>query len=622
MCGITGWLDFRDPQGDPGTLRAMTDSLRHRGPDGEGYYENGPVHLGHRRLSIIDLKGSPQPMTNEDSTIWLTYNGEIFNFQELREDLLKAGHRFRTAGDTETIVHAYEQYGEDFLNRLQGQFALALWDQKKELLMLARDRMGQLPLYYFQPDASRIYFGSELKALLKNPAVPQRVDAEALDAYFAYKYIPEPQTIYSDVYKLPAAHKLVMTRTGCRVERYWQAPFGNEVEMSESEALQRLDTLFNDAVRSRMISDVPLGAFLSGGIDSSLVVAYMAANSNRPIKTFTIGFDQESHDERRYARQVAERFKTEHHEFVVTPEAADVIPNMARAFDEPFADSSALPVFYLAQMTRQHVTVALNGDGGDESFAGYRRYFAAAKFERYRKFPAMIRAVVGAVAISAANSPLKKNSAVRRLNRWRHLENASLGQIYQQSVEWPPEGRHTLLSAEIRKQLTRPQDQMAEAVDAAIGNDTLNRIMLGDQRTYLPGDLLVKVDRMCMQHSLEGRSPFLDYRIVEFAASLSSRTKTPRLESKFLLKKLLGNFFPREFVERQKMGFGVPIAKWFKKSPYLNDMLAEAADNTDFLDGKKVRQIQNEHNSNKCDHSNSLWSIVMLQAWTQTRKEY
>ncbi len=619
MCGIAGWLDFENLQSEPETLRAMTNSLRHRGPDGEGFYEQGPIHLGHRRLSIIDVAGSPQPMTNEDSTVWLIFNGEIFNFQELRDSLFKAGHRFRTAGDTETIVHAYEQYGEDFLNHLQGQFALALWDQKKELLILARDRMGQLPLYYFRPDQNRMFFGSELKALLKHPSVPHQVNADSLDAYLAFKYIPEPQTIYTDVFKLPAAHKLVMTRRECRVERYWQAPFGNEIEMSESEALQRLDTLFNDAVRSRMISDVPLGAFLSGGIDSSLVVAYMAANSNRPIKTFTIGFDQESHDERRYARQVAERFKTEHHEFVVTPEAADVIPHMARAFDEPFADSSALPVFYLAQMTRQHVTVALNGDGGDESFAGYRRYFAAARFEQYRKFPGMIRAVVGAVAKAAANSPLKKNSAVRRLNRWRHLENATLGRIYQQSVEWQPEGRHTLLSVEIRRQLTRPQDQMAEAVDAALGNDTLNRIMFGDQRTYLTGDLLVKVDRMCMQHSLEGRSPFLDYRIVEFAASLSSRTKAPRFESKFLLKKLLGKFFPKEFIERKKMGFGVPIASWFKNSAYLNDMLRKAAENSEFLDGKKVKHLQNEHHANVADHSNTLWAIVMLEAWKQNR---
>jgi asparagine synthase (glutamine-hydrolysing) len=617
MCGIAGWLNFEDLEGNPEILRAMTSAIRHRGPDGEGYHEAGPIHLGHRRLSIIDVAGSPQPMTNEDSTVWLIFNGEIFNFQELRDSLLKAGHRFRTAGDTETIVHAYEQYGEDFLNHLQGQFALALWDQKKEVLILARDRMGQLPLYYFRPDRNRIFFGSELKALLKHPAVPQQVDADSLDAYLAFKYIPEPQTIYTDVFKLPAAHKLVMTRSECRIERYWRAPFGNEIEMGEVEALQRLDSLFTDAVRSRLISDVPLGAFLSGGIDSSLVVAYMAANSSRPIQTFTIGFDQESHDERRYARQVADRFKTEHHEFVVTPEAADVIPRMAAAFDEPFADSSALPVYYLAQMTRQHVTVALNGDGGDESFAGYRRYFAAAKFERYRKLPRVLRNFVGAMARVAAKSPLKNRASIRRLNRWRNLENASLGKIYQQAVEWPTTIRHELLSPEMLQRLKTPQNQVSEAVDGAIGNDTLNRIMQGDQQAYLPGDLLVKVDRMCMQHSLEGRSPFLDYRIVEFAASLSSRTKAPRFQSKFLLKKLLRKFFPQEFVERKKMGFGVPIATWFKNSPYLNDMLTQAAEKSDFLDGKKVKHLQNEHHANLADHSNALWAIVMLEAWKQ-----
>lgn len=620
MCGITGWLDFSNLESNPATLRAMTNAIRHRGPDGDGYYEAGPIHFGHRRLSIIDVCGSQQPMTNEDSSIWVVFNGEIFNFQDLRDRLMRLGHRFQSQGDTETIVHAYEEFGEEFLLQLQGQFAIAIWDQKKETLILARDRMGQLPIYYYQPDSSRVYFGSELKSLLRNPNVSAKIDVDSIASYFSYRYIPEPYSIYLGVRKLPAAHKLVVTKTSSRIEPYWNAPFGSNIDITVDEAVGRLDAILNDAVRSRMVADVPLGAFLSGGIDSSLVVAYMASNSSRPIKTFTIGFDKESHDERQYARIVADRFKTEHHEFVVTSDASSVIPELALAFDEPFADSSALPVYYLAQMTRQHVTVALNGDGGDESFAGYSRYFAAANFESYRKLPSWFRAIVGATAKNAKIGPLQRLALFRRLNRWRHLEESTLGAIYQHSVEWPVISRNKLLSKNVLRNLTRCGGHVSEAVDSAIGLDTLNKIMHGDQRTYLAGDLLVKADRMCMQHSLESRSPFLDHRVVEFAASLNSRIKSPKYQPKHLLKRLMAKFFEPDFINRKKMGFGIPMSIWFRENKKFEQMLLENCDCSEYLNEAEIARLFLDHKRGIADNSDQLWSILMFKAWFSESK--
>ncbi len=617
MCGIAGWLDFNHPTPAPEILRGMADALRYRGPDGEGYFESGPIHFGHRRLSIIDVAGSPQPMSNSEESIWLIFNGEIFNFSELRGELAQRGCVFRTQGDTETIIHAYAVYGDEFLQKLEGQFALALWDVKLQKLILARDRLGQMPLYYHVDRRGGLYFASELGSLVAHPAVPRDVDPRAIDIYFAYRYIPDPQTIYRDIQRLPAAHRLDISREKLEVRRYWQAPTETTIKITEQEALEHLDELLSQAVAGRMISDVPLGAFLSGGIDSSLVVAYMVKHSTTPIKTFTIGFDQDTHDERDYARQVVERFQTDHHEFVVTPDAADVVPRMARAFGEPFADSSALPVFYLAEITRRHVTVALNGDGGDESFAGYRRYFNTARFYAYSRWPKSIRSVARALAGVARTLPIPGGGALGRLAKWKSLEGKTLGEIYQAAVTTPFDQRVKLLHPELAETLRPRADAMAEAVAASKHRDSLNRLMHGDQTVYLPGDLLVKVDRMAMHHSLEARSPFLDYRIVEFAASLPARIKAPRGESKALLKKLLGRFFPASFIQRRKMGFGVPLATWFRTSVPLQEQLRAAAESR-WLNASEIARLLEEHQSGRTDHSHVLWSVLMFDAWERS----
>ena len=622
MCGIAGWVDFSSVQPQRELLETMTRAIRHRGPDGEGFYEQGPVHLGHRRLSVIDLEGSSQPLSNEDGTIWITFNGEIFNFQELRTRLLQKGHQCRTVGDTETVVHAYEEYGTDCVQHLRGQFAFAIWDQKQQLLFMARDRMGQLPLYYSQ-SAHGVVFGSELKSLLKHPAVSRKISLAAIDNYLAYRYIPEPETIYQDVKQLRPACWMTVSANSTRTESYWQPPFTGDLNLPEQEALDELDQRLSEAVKLRMISDVPLGAFLSGGIDSSLVVGYMSRHSQRPVKTFTIGFDEESHDERDYALQVSRKFGTEHHPFVVRPNAIDVLPKMVQSFDQPFADSSALAVYYLAQLTREHVTVALNGDGGDESFAGYSRYLGVVQFDRYRRLPKLMRTASQAVASGLSRSGLGRLRPIRRLKNWTQFADRSLAEIYERSVTIPSLNRRRILSVEIQNLMLPGSDlgKMALAFEASPSASIINSLMWSDQQVYLPGDLLVKVDRMAMSHSLECRSPFLDHPLVEFAARLNPACKFPGNRLKHLLKKLLLRDFPADFVHRRKMGFGVPIAAWFRGQ--LKDWTAGILDQSrlvrdGYCDRVGVDRVFQEHLAGRANHDSQLWSLLNLELWYES----
>lgn len=621
MCGIAGWLDFGASAPNMPLIRAMTDTLYHRGPDGEGFHVDGPIHLGHRRLSIIDVEGGDQPIANEDESIWIVFNGEIFNFQELKSDL-DSDHQFKTNSDTETIVHAYEQYGLDFVNHLRGQFAIALWDSRKRQLVLARDRMGQKPLYYCETKQG-IIFGSELKSLVRHPEVKRDINLLALDAFMAHGYIPEPMSIFQGVKKLLPAHVATIDQTGMQLQRYWQPEFSNDLHLSENEALDQLDQLLEESVRLRMISDVPLGAFLSGGIDSSLVVAYMSRVSDQPIKTFNIGFEEQSHDERPYADLVASQFETDHHRFVVKPEAATVLPELVKAFDEPFADSSALAVYYLSKMTRQHVTVALNGDGGDESFAGYRRYGSAARFARFSQLPFWLRKSAGFGLGLANRLTAGKISALRRFNRWSDRLQQSMGEVYQAGVTIHEDIRDSIFSESVREQLRleNRSSRMMNAIDASNIDPVINRIMQVEQETYLPGDLLVKVDRMTMWHSLEGRSPFLDHKIVEFAAQLNCDTKFPGNQLKYLLKKLSLRFFPERFVYRQKMGFGVPLEKWFRGE--LKTQVEEIIHdgkvvNSGLLNRDGIKAIFAKHLSGTHDYKRMLWSIMNLELWFQS----
>lgn len=593
----------------------MTRALTHRGPDSEGFYEEGSVHFGHRRLKIIDLETGAQPIENEDGTVVVVFNGEIYNFQELRKNLEAKGHRFKTQSDTECIVHLYEEEGLAFANHLRGQFAIALWDKAAHRLVLTRDRMGQKPVYYSDSSAG-LCFASELSALTQHPSVNRTIDPNAIQAFLTLKYIPEPQTIFRDVYKLPPAHLLIHEQGRTRVEPYWSADFDSKLEIGEDEAIAELDRLLNEAVRLRMISDVPLGAFLSGGIDSSLIVAYMARNSDRPVKTFTIGFDDVAKDEREYARQVAKRFKTEHHEFVVNASAANVLPTMVRHFGEPFADSSALPTYYISKVTRDHVTVALNGDGGDESFAGYRRYEDLKRVESFKCLPQIMQSTLLGVAGIA---PGFLGDRAARARRWSRELRKPLALVYQRAMSMNPQLRDRLLSGDLRKQLTHDETWIAERFPNGSERNAIDAVLAADQSTYLPGDLLVKIDRMTMLHSLEGRSPFLDHKLVEFAASLPDTLKLhPTAGGKHLLKQLLLRDFDLSFVNRRKMGFGIPLDRWLREGlrPLLYDCLSQSrASEYGLLEQSMLIELADAHCVQQESHGDLLWSLLNLELW-------
>ena len=618
MCGIAGWIDWsnQEPNGD--LLRLMTRMLTHRGPDDEGYYEQGHAHLGHRRLSIIDLKSGDQPMSNEDGTVWVVFNGEIYNFQQLRPHLEARGHVFRTNSDTESIVHLYEEYGTRCVEHLRGQFAFALWDANRRQLLLARDRMGQKPLYYSQQN-DRILFASELRALLQDASVSRELDPYALDAYVAYKYVPDPLCIIKGVKKLPPAHTLLVTANGNRMERYWQADFSSPIRISESDALDQLDNLLEESTRLRMIADVPLGAFLSGGIDSSLIVSYMRRVGGQSIKTFSIGFDETSYDERTYAREVAKRFGTDHYEFVVRPKSFDDLLEIANCFDEPFADSSGLAVYYVSKMAREHVTVALNGDGGDESFAGYNRYKGMVQFNAYRAMPKWARKSSRLMAAMLYATPLHRSQLVKRVRDWDSYAELTTGEIYERTVGIPVERRRPLFSNELQNMFAGDEScsLFAPYVAQCASQHTINQVMYADQNVYLPADLLVKVDRMTMAHSLEGRSPLLDHKVVEFAASLPAQLKFKWWQQKYLLKKLLSRNFSRQFVHRRKMGFRVPVAEWIRadKTRIVNEYINESElARAGILDLEAVRRLFDEFIGVPV-HAKILWTILSLEIW-------
>ncbi len=624
MCGIAGWIDWTGAQQSPELLPKMTNRLRHRGPDGEGFYEDELAHLGHRRLSVIDLASGDQPIANEDETIWVVFNGEIYNFQELRPDLEKRGHRFRTQSDTEVIVHLYEEFGERGIEKLRGQFAIALWDSKAKRLFLARDRLGQKPLYYFR-DQHRIVFASELKALMEHPAVPRGLNLTAVDLFFAYRYIPDPLSIFERVHKLPSAHFVLADRDSWRKESYWRAPFEDKLTIGVDDALDQLDELLEESVRLRMISDVPLGAFLSGGIDSSLVVAYMSRVSNQPVKTFCIGFEEETHDERKYARQVAERFGTDHQELVVRSNAIEILPRLVEAFDEPFADSSALAVYYLSKMTREEVTVALNGDGGDESFAGYRRHKGAAQMAQLRRLPDWGLNAVFGIGSLLAKTPLRTNSVIARMERWKNCSGESMADLYSRSLSAGRERFEPFYGPALRAYLAEKTrfDMVAEYYNQCLSGEAIDCVMHSDQQFYLPSDLLVKVDRMTMAHSLEGRSPFLDHKLVEFAARLPANVKFRGGDQKYLLKRLLERFFPRSFVRRKKMGFGVPVGEWIRTD--LRPMVEDCIHNSHLvesgiLDSKGLKAHFAKHLSHEGNFGADFWAFLTFEMWYRSHR--
>ena len=629
MCGICGsaWLDS-DPGLPASALERMTDRLEHRGPDDSGTHLDGNVALGFRRLAIVDLPGGHQPLSNEDGTIWTVFNGEIYNFPQLRHRLEARGHTLRSTGDTEVLVHLYEDEGPDFFHLLRGMFALAIWDAPRRRLVIGRDRLGQKPLVYrLDPASGRITFASELKALLTLGAaeVPREVDPTAIDEYLTFGYVPYPSTILKSVRKLPPAHYAIWEEGKLALRRYWTPDFNREVARPLAEAAAELRSTLDEAVREQMVADVPLGAFLSGGVDSSIIVALMQRASSQPVRTFAIGFGDPKFDETGYAELVARTLGTEHQTFRVEPDAWATLPALAEQFDEPFADSSSLPTWFVARETRRHVTVALTGDAGDELFGGYDRYRAVALAAWLDRLPPGLRRFLGGPL--ARSIPASARAKTRLRAAKRLLER----------VNQPPEARYlgwvTLFDEPDRTALYSPDflDHLAdaaadpaailvEALGAAHRRDAVTRATVADLLTYLPGDLLVKVDLASMAHSLECRSPFLDHRVVELALSLPIDQKL-RLRggrSKVVLKTAFADLIPPAILTRPKMGFGVPLDRWFRGP--LRDHLTEV-----LLDPKTlarglfrpeaIRALLDDHTHGRRDHAYRLWALLMLELW-------
>ncbi len=631
MCGITGAV-WTDPKlvVERALLERMTDVLRHRGPDDEGSYHSQyrlrppyeampGVALGFRRLSIIDVGGGHQPMANEDESVWAVFNGEVYNFLELRRRLEGSGHVFKTRSDTETIVHLYEDEGTDCFRHLNGMFAIAIWDSRRRQLVLGRDRLGQKPLvYHHQP--GRLAFASELKSLLQIPDMPRDIDLSAIDEYLTYQYVPHPNTIFRNVHKLPPGHFAVHADDRLRVEPYWQPDFNAERQMGRDEAVQRLRELLESSIELRLQSDVPLGAFLSGGVDSSLIVAIAQQKASQRLKTFSIGFPVKEYDETGYARQVAEHLGTDHHEFQVTPNAVEILPKLAWHYDEPFSDSSAIPTWYVSQMTRQHVTVALSGDGGDELFCGYPRYKAVSLASQLdRLWP--LRSIFGARIWQSLPSSSRQKSVLRRFKRFCEVLRTPPLRRYLDWIGIYNEAARAELYTDAhldRLPDQDPADFLGAALRRADARDPVTAFALTDLTTYLPCDLMTKVDIASMAHSLECRQPFLDYRLVELAAALPVGLKFRRGIGKRLLRDAFGDLLPVQIWTRSKMGFGVPLDHWFRNE--LRDLthdvlLGPLAQQRGYFRPEVVARMVRDHEDGTFNHCYRLWSLLMLELW-------
>jgi asparagine synthase (glutamine-hydrolysing) len=624
MCGIVGIFDTRGQREVDGHLVSrMNESQHHRGPDEGGVHLEPGVGLGHRRLSIIDLSSGQQPLFNEDGSVVVVFNGEIYNFAELSAELAACGHRFRTHSDTEVIVHGWEEWGERCVERFRGMFALVVWDRNRQTLFLARDRLGKKPLYYSLLPGGWLVFGSELKALMCHPEVRRQLDPCAVEDYFAYGYVPEPRTIFRGASKLPPAHTLTWRRGEPLppAREYWDVSFRPLPPMSEGDAARELIERFREAVRIRLISEVPLGAFLSGGVDSSAVVAMMAGLSSGPVSTCSISFGDPRYNESRFAAEVARRYRTNHHVEPVESDDFDLIDVLARTYDEPYADSSAIPTYRVCQLARKRVTVALSGDGGDENFAGYRRYRWHLYEERIRRLvPGPLRrplfGVLGRAYPKADWAPkwLRAKSTFQALAR-----DGLEGYFHSVSVN-PDHMRQRLYGESFRREL-----QNYNAIEVLRGHDTrapsrhpLSRVQYLDLKTYLPGDILTKVDRASMAHALEVRVPLLDHELVDWISGLPPAQKLHGREGKALFKRALTPYLPDNILYRPKMGFAVPLAGWFRgplrqrvRSAVLGPVLAD----TTLFDRNFLRKLVDEHQSGLGEHSATLWSLLMFEAF-------
>jgi asparagine synthase (glutamine-hydrolysing) len=596
----------------------------HRGPDEDGYFIQAPVGLGMRRLSIIDLTSGSQPIFNETQDIAIIFNGEIYNYNTLRSELVGRGHRFVTEGDTETIVHAYEDDGIAAIARLNGMFALALWDGRHQRLILARDRAGQKPLYYAHlPDGSLI-FGSELKVILASGALAPSVNLQALGHYLAMQYVPSPETILKGIHQLPAGHTLVWEAGKLTIERYWQPSYLPKLNLSDAEWIQRTRATVTAAVERHMISDVPIGAFLSGGLDSSVVVAVMAQLASERVKTFSIGFDVAAYSETDHARRIAERYQTEHHEFIVSAQqVTDVLPQVVYYADQPLADTSLMATFLLAKLTREHVTLALTGDGGDEAFAGYTRYLLDKALAVYRRLPSRVRLQW----VDGLAKQLPHNPEVPTDRSWiaglQRLGQASSVSYKASILAWGSfftDGAvRQLVTPEVAAALGRTAvDVMAEQYDNALADSHLDRTLSADFITYLADDLLVKADRMSMGNSLETRAPFLDNEVLALALHMPERMRIRGTTQKVALRRAFADVIPPENVQRIKRGFGMPVGAWLRghMAGYAREVLLDPVTlGRGLLRPEGVQTLLNDHMSGKADHGQRLWALLTLELW-------
>ncbi len=622
MCGIAGFISLKDARSRDereALLAAMCRVITHRGPDEQGMMVDGEAALGMRRLSIIDLKTGQQPIYDESGNLAIVFNGEIYNFRELKTELENLGHRFKTNSDTETIIHAYEEFGADCLQRLRGMFAFAIWNKAKKELFVARDRVGKKPLYYCLTDDSdggEFVFGSELKVLLTHGKIKREIDLAALDAYLSFGYVPDPLCIFKNVHKLPPAHYLTFCGGKVETRSYWDFEYKENPIRKEEDYIEELRELIKDAVNVRLISEVPLGAFLSGGVDSSAVVGNMSRLMDQPVKTFSIGFNEDSFSELKYARIAAKHFGTEHHEFIVTPDLCSVVDELVWHFDEPFADSSALPTYMVSKMARDFVTVVLSGDGGDELFAGYTRYVVDKKRSGLEKLPKSIRSgVLQTVSEMLPHSAPGKN----------YLYNASLDAVdrYIDSVSsFSPLNKRSLYSAGLKQSLNGNSGagealfrKFAGSVET--GNP-VDKLLYLDSKTYLPGDILTKVDRMSMAVSLEARVPLLDHKLIEFVTKIPAELKLKGLETKYIFKQAMKGLVPDSILNRPKQGFGVPINDWINtqlRDRIREDLLEKRTLERGYFQPEYIRLLLDEHARGRRDHSHSLWILWMLELW-------
>ena len=617
MCGIAGFFSSEavmSPAERQQAVRRMCDVIAHRGPDDAGYHVEGGAAIGMRRLSIIDIASGHQPISNEDGSVWIVFNGEIYNFAELRADLIARGHSFKTHSDTETIVHLYEEEGERCVERLRGMFGFAIWDRRENKLFLARDRAGKKPLHYTMV-GDTLVFGSEIKSLLQFPGVQRRANAEAISDYLSFGYVPDPLTAFSGIHKLPPGHSMTFRDGRTAIRRYWDfnCDAVDQPPREESYYAERLRELIAESVRIRLVSEVPLGAFLSGGVDSSTVVAMMARAMDQPVKTFSIGFSEAGFDELKYARLTAERYKTDHHEFIVTPDVCRLVEEIVWHHDEPFADASSIPTYVVSKMAREFVTVILSGDGGDELFAGYERYLVHQGRNRFERIPRWLR--------QGVMLPLSR-ALPRAMYGKQFLRNISLsgGARFVDSLSYFGAAAKRELLGATRKGFGGHDSSSAfERIFAEPRSASqLERLLYLDSKTYLPGDILTKVDRMSMAHSIEARVPLLDHELIEFVQTIPAELKLRGQTTKHILKQAMADLIPNEIINRPKMGFGVPLRKWLNHElrELLYDTLTDRqARQRGLLDPRAVRALLDEHARGRRDNSLHLWGLLTLELW-------